>query len=143
MLLHRRAVGDQKPAFTAGRDTNQPKSGEGRASRGYDSFWAVSDSQPLPSLNNYRGLAICAHSPHGECVACDRSAWQPSWFTVSVRPDEDKAEELLQKLIVLQMFALGASQDKIAKVVGRQKLWVNTILKGLPPRPKSVSGASK
>ena len=60
-----------------------------------------------------------------------------------VRPDEDKAEELLQKLIVLQMFALGASQDKIAKVVGRQKLWVNTILKGLPPRPKSVSGASK
>jgi hypothetical protein len=68
---------------------------------------------------------------------------EPRWFTVSVRPDEDKAEELLQKLIVLQMFALGASQDKIAKVVGRQKLWVNTILKGLPPRPKSVSGASK
>jgi hypothetical protein len=62
---------------------------------------------------------------------------------VPVRPDEDKAEELLQKLIVLQIFALGASQDKIAKVVGRQKLWVNTILKGLPPRPTSVSGASK
>ena len=56
---------------------------------------------------------------------------------MSVRPDEDKAEELLQKLIVLQMFALGASQDKIAKVVGRQKLWVNTILKGIPPRPKT------
>jgi hypothetical protein len=62
---------------------------------------------------------------------------------VPVRPDEDKVEELLQKLIVLQMFALGASQDKIAKVVGKQKLWVNTILKGLPARPKPVSGASK
>lgn len=58
------------------------------------------------------------------------------------RPDSDKLEELLQTLIVLQMFALGASQDKIAKVVGRQKLWVNTILKGLS-RPKPPSGASK
>jgi hypothetical protein len=46
-------------------------------------------------------------------------------------PDDDKAEELLQILIVLQMFAMGATQDKIAKVVGRGKLWVNTILKGL------------
>jgi hypothetical protein len=53
------------------------------------------------------------------------------------RPNEDKREELLQTQIVLQMFALGASQDKIAKVVGRQKLWVNSILKGLP-RPKLV-----
>jgi len=50
--------------------------------------------------------------------------------------DEDKLEELLQIVIVLQMFALGASQDKIAKVVGRGKLWVNTILKGMPPRSK-------
>ena len=54
--------------------------------------------------------------------------------------DEDKLEELLQTLIVLEMFALGASQDKIAKVVGRQKLWVNTLLKGLS-RPKP-SGAT-
>lgn len=52
------------------------------------------------------------------------------------RANEDKLEELLQTLIVLEMFALGATQDKIAKVVGRQKLWVNTVLKGLPPRPK-------
>ncbi|MEA3191658.1 MAG: hypothetical protein QOD77_2313 [Thermoplasmata archaeon] len=50
------------------------------------------------------------------------------------RADEDNVEELLQTMIVLQMFALGASQDKIAKVVGRGKLWVNTILKGIPPR---------
>jgi hypothetical protein len=57
-------------------------------------------------------------------------------------PDDDKLEELLQTLIVLQMFALGASQEKIAKVVGRQKLWVNAILKGLT-RPKPAPGASK
>ena len=58
------------------------------------------------------------------------------------RPDEDKLEDLLQKVIVLQMFALGASQDKIAKVVGRQKLWVNTVLKGIP-RPKPAPGRSQ
>jgi hypothetical protein len=51
--------------------------------------------------------------------------------------DDDKVEELLQTLIVLQLFGLGASQDKIAKVVGRQKLWVNGILKGLT-RPKQA-----
>jgi hypothetical protein len=61
---------------------------------------------------------------------------------VAVRTDEDKVEELLQTLIVLQMFALGASQDKISKVVGRGKLWVNTILKGVPPRPKAGSGGA-
>ena len=58
------------------------------------------------------------------------------------RPNEDKLEELLQTQIVLQMFALGASQDKIAKVVGRQKLWVNSILKGLP-RTKLVGGKAQ
>lgn len=43
----------------------------------------------------------------------------------------DNVEELLQKLLVFQLFELGANQDKIAKVVGRQKLWVNELLKGL------------
>lgn len=50
----------------------------------------------------------------------------------SGQAEEGKLEELLQKLLVLQLFSMGASQDKIAKVVGRQKLWVNTILKGIP-----------
>jgi hypothetical protein len=50
----------------------------------------------------------------------------------SSRAEDSKVEELLQKLLVLQLFSMGASQDKIAKVVGRQKLWVNTILKGIP-----------
>lgn len=47
-------------------------------------------------------------------------------------PDEgDDVRELLQKMLVLQLYAMGASQDKIARVVGRQKLWVNKLLKGL------------
>jgi hypothetical protein len=41
---------------------------------------------------------------------------------------------VLQRLLVLQMFSLGATQEKTAKVVGRQKQWVNEILKGIPRR---------
>lgn len=46
----------------------------------------------------------------------------------------ERDTELLEKLLVLQLYSLGAAQDQIAKVVGRQKLWVNTILKGLPKK---------
>jgi transcriptional regulator len=45
--------------------------------------------------------------------------------------DQEKVEELLQTLIVLEMFKLGATQQKIAKVVGKSKGWVNAILKDL------------
>jgi hypothetical protein len=58
---------------------------------------------------------------------------------VPARSDDEKLEQLLQTSIVLQMFALGATQEKIAKTVGRSKSWVNTILKGIP-RPKPTSG---
>jgi hypothetical protein len=44
----------------------------------------------------------------------------------------DRSTELLETLIVIELHKLGARQDQIAKVVGRQKLWVNGILKGLP-----------
>lgn len=57
-------------------------------------------------------------------------------------PGGDQTEELLQKLLVLQLHALGTSQDKIARVVGRQKLWVNDLLKGIP-RGASTNGAKK
>jgi hypothetical protein len=46
--------------------------------------------------------------------------------------DLERVEEVLQKLLVLQMFSMGATQEKTAKVVGRQKQWVNEILKGIP-----------
>lgn len=49
-----------------------------------------------------------------------------------INRDSQKVEELVQKLLVLQMFSLGATQQKTAKVVGRSKAWVNEILKGIP-----------
>jgi len=50
----------------------------------------------------------------------------------SKKEDGDRAVELLEKLLVLQMHSMGATQDQIAKTVGRQKLWVNSLLKGVP-----------
>jgi hypothetical protein len=51
------------------------------------------------------------------------------------RTDSPKADELLQKILAVQMHGLGATQDQIARVVGKQKLWVNALLKGVPRRP--------
>lgn len=45
--------------------------------------------------------------------------------------------ELLEKLLVVQLYTLGTRQDKIAKIVGRQKLWVNALLKGVPRHPSN------
>jgi hypothetical protein len=46
--------------------------------------------------------------------------------------DATRTADLLEKLVVFQMYALRAPQDRIAKTVGRKKAWVNQILKGLP-----------
>jgi hypothetical protein len=48
----------------------------------------------------------------------------------------DRVTELLEKLLVMQMHAMGATQDQIAKTVGRQKLWVNRLLKNVPRGPQ-------
>jgi hypothetical protein len=42
--------------------------------------------------------------------------------------------ELLEKLLVVQLFSLGATQDQIARIVGRQKAWVNGIVRGIPKK---------
>jgi hypothetical protein len=39
---------------------------------------------------------------------------------------------LLEKLLAVQLYTLGVPQANIAKIVGRQKLWVNSLLKGIP-----------
>ena len=44
----------------------------------------------------------------------------------------DRVSELLEKLLVMQMHAMGATQDQIAKTIGRQKLWVNGLVKKIP-----------
>lgn len=50
------------------------------------------------------------------------------------KPQEipDKSVELLARLLVFQLYALGASQGRMAKAVGRSKSWVNDLVKGLP-----------
>ncbi len=48
---------------------------------------------------------------------------------------EDRSVELMEKLVLVQLHALGASQDTIARFLGKAKKWVNKHLKGVP-RPK-------
>ena len=45
-----------------------------------------------------------------------------------------KQVELLEKLLVLQLYSLGATQSQIARFVGKSKSWVNELLKGLPKK---------
>jgi hypothetical protein len=47
-----------------------------------------------------------------------------------------RTNELLEKLLVMRMHAMGCTQDQIARVVGRQKLWVNALLKKIPRKPE-------
>ena len=59
-------------------------------------------------------------------------------MTKAKKEDGDRSIELLEKLLVLQMHSMGATQDQIAKTVGRQKLWVNSMLRGMPRGRSSV-----
>jgi transcriptional regulator with XRE-family HTH domain len=43
-----------------------------------------------------------------------------------------KEAELLEKLLVLQLNSLGATQSQIARFMGKSKSWVNDLMKGLP-----------
>ena len=45
-----------------------------------------------------------------------------------------KESELLEKLILLQLYSAGATQSQIARFLGKSKSWVNDLLKGLPKR---------
>ena len=57
--------------------------------------------------------------------------------------EEDAKVDLLQKMLVLQLYALRVSQERIAKTVGRQKAWVNELLKGIPKGGKSDAKQAK
>ena len=51
--------------------------------------------------------------------------------------------ELLEKILVFQLYALGAPQGRIAKIVGRGTRWVNDLLKGLPKGGRSDGGQAQ
>ena len=50
--------------------------------------------------------------------------------------EKKKQIELLEKLIALQLFALGVPQGAIAKTVGKSKTWVNSLLRGVPRKER-------
>lgn len=57
--------------------------------------------------------------------------------------DQDRTADFLEKLLVFQLYSLGVPQDRIAKSVGRQKAWVNDLLKSLPKGGKSNGGQAQ
>jgi hypothetical protein len=53
------------------------------------------------------------------------------------RTPNDQVEELLSKLVAINLRNAGASQGKIARAVGKSPNWVNDFLKGIPKPKKS------
>ena len=48
---------------------------------------------------------------------------------------ESRSIELMAKMVLLQLHALGTPQGTIARFVGKSTTWVNKYLKGVP-KPK-------
>jgi len=48
---------------------------------------------------------------------------------------ESRSVELMAKMVLLQLYALGTPQEAIARVVGKSGTWVTNNLKGVP-KPK-------
>lgn len=57
--------------------------------------------------------------------------------------ETNKQVELLEKLIALQLFDLGAPQGTIAKTVGKSKTWVNKLVRGVPKKGAKTDGKKK
>ena len=52
----------------------------------------------------------------------------------------DRIAETMDKLLALQLWSQGVSQEKIAKTVGRKTEWVNGLLKGIPKGGQKNAG---
>jgi transposase len=59
------------------------------------------------------------------------------------RAKRDRTSELLEQLLIIQLHALGASQDRMAKAIGRSKSWVNDQVKGLRKGRRSDGGQTQ
>lgn len=44
----------------------------------------------------------------------------------------ERVANLLEKQIALDLYFRGASQDTIARLLGKRKKWVNDLLRGVP-----------
>lgn len=45
---------------------------------------------------------------------------------------ESRTIELLEKLLVVQLHSMGATQGRIAQIVRKSKTWVNEVLRDVP-----------
>lgn len=54
-----------------------------------------------------------------------------------------QVEELLTKILALNMWTAGATQDSIAAAVGKGKSWVNDFLQGVPKPNKNANKSAK
>jgi DNA-binding transcriptional regulator LsrR (DeoR family) len=61
---------------------------------------------------------------------------------MATRNDSGSDSELLEKLLLLQLFSMGATQSQIARFMGKSKTWVNDLLKNLPKKGDG-NGADK
>jgi len=59
------------------------------------------------------------------------------------RVKKDRTVDLLEKMLVFQLYGLGVPQERIAKTVGRQRVWVNDLVKGIPKGGKSYGNQEK
>ena len=50
----------------------------------------------------------------------------------------DRSVDLLEQLVLLQLHVLGASQGRMARFLGKSKVWVNACLKGVPKPKREV-----
>ncbi len=44
----------------------------------------------------------------------------------------DRTIELLERILVFQLYALGVPQPRIAKITEKSAGWVNSLVKGIP-----------
>jgi hypothetical protein len=56
---------------------------------------------------------------------------------------QERTVDLLEKILVFQLYALGVPQERIAKTVGRQTVWVNDLVRGIPKGGKSDDNQAK
>jgi len=45
---------------------------------------------------------------------------------------EQRTVELLEKMLVFQLYSMNVPQKRIAKAVGKKTAWVNDLVKGIP-----------
>jgi hypothetical protein len=57
--------------------------------------------------------------------------------------ENKKLIELIEKSIAIQLHALNAPQESIAKKLGKSKTWVNTLLRGISKKGGSYVGETK